>query len=266
MPQEGGNQDLKGLIASAAQPDEQQPSRGGEAAATGQGGANELASSLAELMQADPVLAGKIADLIEQHFGGGEQVQGVEGIPAAPAAPDTGAAASPGAAQVPPQPVAVPVADQQVPQELLQRLAALEQAVSQMQRPLADYQLDRELAQLRQRYDQLRRHYGDVLPEKFDELEKPVLEKYAAILEGKVPPHELALLAALSETLHGGDTPLRDRLLAAAAKQAQQAPPVEGRGGMAAAAEEKPPVPRTTAERMERLKELWRTLNQTPGA
>jgi hypothetical protein len=134
-----------------------------------------------------------------------------------------------------------------------------------MQRPLADYQLDRELAQARQRYEQLRQHYGDILPSDFNEMERPVLEKYNAILQGQVPPHELAVLLAAAEKLHSGDAPLRDRILAAVAQQAPAAPPVEGRGGMAPATSEKPPIAKTTAERMERLRELWRSMMQNPG-
>lgn len=165
-----------------------------------------------------------------------------------------------------PTPVQAQAQETQVPPELMQRLTALEQTIAQMQRPLADYQLDRELAQLRQSYDKYRKHYGDVLPERFDELEKPVLEKYQAILEGKIPPHELALRTALDEVLHSDDTPLRDRLLAMAAQQAPQPPRVEGSGGMTAApTNEEQPIPRTTAERMARLKELWKMLNQNPG-
>jgi len=249
-------QDLRSLIQTAAQPDHTQAP---EAVGGGGGDAAELANSLVQLMQADPGLASKIADVIEQHFsGGGSMSEPLGNMPVAPEPQSS--LAPPG----PPAPGAA--AASQVPPDLLQRLAALEQAVNHMQRPLADYQLDRELAQLRQRYEQLRQHYGDVLPDKFDALERPVLEKYQAILQGQIPPHELAFLAALSETLHSGDTPLKDRILAAVAKQAPQAPRVEGPGGMAAANEEKPPVARTTAERMERLKELWRTImSQNPG-
>jgi len=199
---------------------------------------------LAQLLQEDPTLAAKIADLIEQHYSGGEVMQ----------------------PQEQPQPQVALEPQAQVSPELAQRLAALEQTITQMQRPLADYQLDRELAQLRQNYGNYRKHYGDVLPENFDELEKPVLEKYQAILEGRIPPHELALRTALDEVLHSGDTPLRDRLLASVAQQAPQPPRVEGTGGMAAASTaEEQPTPRTTAERMARLKELYKTLLQNPG-
>lgn len=254
------NQDLQSLIQTAARPDEGQPAPADAAPSGESAPLGEIANSLVQLMQADPSLAAKVADLIEQHYSGGGEGM-VEAGNVQPAAAPVSVPPAP----EPAAPAAAAQAPAQVPPEFVQRLAALEQAIEQMQRPLADYQLDRELAQLRQMYDRYRQHYGDVLPEKFDDLERPVLEKYQAILEGRIPPHELAFRMALDEVLHKGDTPLRDRILAAVARQAPQAPRVEGTGGMAAAAEEKPPIPRTTAERMERLKELYRTLLQNPG-
>jgi len=216
----------------------------------------DLVVSLVELMQADPTLAAKMADVIEQHYVGGDAMPVPDSTPMPQEAP----------APAPQMQAPQAQAEAQLPPEVLQRLATLEQALDQIQRPLADYQLDKELAQMRQAYGKYRQHYGDVLPENFDELERPVLEKYQALLEGKLPPHELALKVALDEVLHGGDTLLKDRLLASVAKQAPQVPRVEGAGGSAAApAAEERPTPRTTAERMAALKELYKALQQNPG-
>ena len=116
--------DIQSLIQTAAQPQEPQPQQFDEGFDAPDAFGSAV-GALAQLLQEDPTLAAKIADLIEQHYSGGEVMQ----------------------PQEQPQPQVALEPQAQVSPELAQRLAALEQTITQMQRPLADYQLDRELAE-----------------------------------------------------------------------------------------------------------------------
>lgn len=228
----------------------------------------QLVHELVGLLQQDPELANKIADVLEQHFGGGEQMNNQQDLPVQSAAPAQAPPMQAGPApEVQPSLVqSPPVQASSVPPEVMQEVAALKQALAPLQAIAQDYQADREASRLRQRYDQLRQHYGDLLPQDIAELSQPLSDKYNAIVNGQVSPYELALLLAASDKLHGGDAPLKDRLLASVAQQGTNAPPVEGIRGVAPSTEQKRPIPRTTAERMEQLKQMWSTLmQQQPG-
>jgi len=203
-------------------------------------------------MLSDPAVADKIIKVLE----GGEKMDTTN-----QAAGQMPPAGTPGA--MPPG-TAPPPAGQQLSPEVLSRLAQIEQAMTAVNNTLGEYRLDKELADMRGKYGQLRNHFGEALPEDFGAIERTALEKYRDLIENKLPMHEVALHMAAMEKALADNTPLRDRLIAAAAQKAQSAgppPTPQGRsGGIPAAGEAGPQVYSTSADRMGALRELWRSL------
>jgi hypothetical protein len=192
-------------------------------------------------MVSNPALAQQIVGVLEGH--GAPQ----PGAPAPAPVPQPGVP-SPAA---PPRPSAGP------DPAVMQELAALKGQVGAMQAPLADYQLQQQLHDASKKYSTIQPHFGTVLPEDFGQLEKPVLEKYQALLNGQIPPHEAALKLAVLEHALQGDKPLKDRLVAAMASQGGQPPAVEGKGGAVPGVQTPAKkVYHTTAERLAALKQL----------
>lgn len=213
----------------------------------------EIATSLAQLLMSNPDLADKIAAVIE------EEVSGMSNADMGSVG-DVGGAL-PQAGQV--APAAAPGADtaptvSTVPPDILARIDALE-------RSAADARLNKELSEITSRYNELRQHFGDILPESVDE--KEVLQTYLDLLEGRMPMHKVAIeLLSLRKALNG-DGLLRDRLIAAAAQNMKQPPSLEGPGGnIAGSPSTGNEPPKTSAEALRRARQLWEALQGQPGS
>ncbi|MGQ9698970.1 MAG: hypothetical protein ACUVRO_13385 [Armatimonadota bacterium] len=197
----------------------------------GGAGLDDLARRIAALMTRDPSLAARIADVLEDVGKGVSQVEN--------------AGVSQGAALAAQAPVDEPAPQQAVDPLLAARLEQIEQA-------LADQEVDRELSRLMSRYNDLRHHFGGVLPEALDD--KAVLQKAYDVMAGKVSPFGLALAAYILEQVTSGEGTLRDRILASAAQQAHKPPAVEGRGGGVAAGGEELPKAKNASDLMRLLR------------
>lgn len=208
-----------------------------------------LGKQLAGLIMANPEIADKIADVLENL--GKEEPKGMMQQAAGTAPPMGGPV--PEAPAVAPQGVAGPAID------------PLTQArLEEIERQLADFEVDKELSRLSGRYSQLRPHFGDVLPESLEE--KALLKKVHEIATGRASPFDLALSALLLEQITSGEGTLRDRLLAAAAKNVQKPPAVEGRGGGVATAEGSPDVGKmSTTQLMDYIKNALAARRGQPG-
>lgn len=238
---------LQSLIGTAApqggSPVSGAPGAPGAPNAPGGTEIEQLSRELAQLMVSNPQLAQQIVNVLE---GQGAGTAGAPTMPPRPSAPS-----------VPPAPAPNPSPTPAMDPQLMQELAALKGQVGAMQAPLADYQLQQQLNDASKKYGTFRQHFGPVLPENFDQLQRPMLEKYQALLNGQIPHHEAALHLAVLEHALQGDKPLKDRLVAALASQGGQPPAVEGKGGTVVG-QQAPTnkVYKTTAERLAALKQL----------
>ncbi len=245
--------DPQQLIQTAGQPDAPQGNN-----------VEELARELATLMHNDPAKAEAILSAIE----GGPTMNDVP----APALTGTPGPMPPGAmppGAMPPGPMpGAPPAGPTASPEVMQKIMELEQQMQMANQTLGDYRLDRELNDLRGKYGQMRDHFGSALPEDFSALESPVLQNYRDLMEGKLPPHEVAFkLAALEQALQG-DGKLQERLVASAAQNRPNVPTPEGKGGgVPGSTPEQPQIYRTPGERLQALKKLWGNMQQAmPGS
>lgn len=201
---------------------------------------------LIALLDANPGLGAAIADLIEQYLTGGGRVTQAMAVPPA-AAPAVGAApaTAPGVA-----PGAAPAA---VPEDLLRRIAALEEARE-------NDELEKQLAAARKVYDTALKQHLPILP---DMDERAVLQMVLKIADN---PIEAAVkLYALEKALEGEGT-LADRLIAKhmEASKAKALPRVEGPGGAIPAGAHK--MPESMREAHARAREMLRALFATPGS
>ncbi len=211
----------------------------------------EIATGLAQMLVSNPGLADKIATVIEEEANGmnGMGDAGLEQSVSTGGVAPEGPAAQPQAAP--------PNSGPALPPELLARIDTLE-------RMAADARLNRELADASKRYGELRNHFGDVIPESPDENE--ILQTYLDLIEGKMPMHQVAVeLLTLRKAL-GGDGPLKDRLVAAAAKSVNRPPALEGTGGSVAGAAETKETPKTSAEALRKARQLWEAMQGQPGS
>ncbi|BCV23296.1 hypothetical protein [Gelria sp. Kuro-4] len=175
---------------------------------------------LAVLLQNDPELALKIADVIEQHYGGGSMFDnGAPGMPpASPMAP-----ANPPATPTPPAAQAAqgiaPSAGAAIPPELIDRLGRVESAQ-------ADMMLERELGEAKQEYATLKEQLP-ILPDLNDQ------ELLQIALERDGLPLKEALYIWAMQKMKSGEGPIADRIAAAvmSKSKARGLPPVEGKGG-----------------------------------
>lgn len=248
--------DPQQLIQTAGQPDSA-PNE------TSQNNIEELARELATLMNNDPAKAEAILSVIE----GGPAMNDVP-APVSPSPTDQTMGPNIGPNMGPNMGPAMGNTGQNMSPEFMQKLMELEQQMQMANQTLGDYRLDRDLNDLRGKYGQLREHFGPALPEDFSALETPVLERYRDLMEGKLPPHEVAFkLAALEQALQG-DGKLQERLIAAAAQNRPNVPTPEGKGGGVPGSTQEPPqVYRTPAERMQALRKLWNNMQQAmPGS
>lgn len=197
---------------------------------------------LYELLQRDPGLAAKMADLIEHHYGGGN----MEGYSFAPEVPAP--AATPPATSVPPATTPQPAASQQaLPPELLARLDRVEQEQANMA-------VERELADVRKEYEALKQDFP-ILPELADE---ELLQ--IALDKGGIPLKDALLIWAVDK-MRQGETPVADRITAHMLEQskAKKLPGVEGKGGSIPSGEAQPPqsLKEARAFAKDRLKALF---------
>lgn len=206
-----------------------------------------IAKQLAELMVSNPDIVAMIADVLESFVSEKEEpsmsLPGGQ-APVGPAAAPESSAPAITAPTAPP--TAVQQSAQTVDPEMLARL-------TQIERQMADHEVDRELSRIGGRYGQLRSHFGDVLPEKVEE--RALLQKVHEIISGKASPFDVALATMLLEQVTSGEGTFRDRILASAANTMQKPPAVEGRGGGVAASEGAPDVSKmSTTELMNYIK------------
>lgn len=223
---------------------------------------SNMGQELMDLMQADPALARKIADVIEQHYSsnteGGNQsmnehgnqgspMPGMEGNPAA-TAPAGGAV--PAGAMGPVSAPAAPIsqapamgpaqgapemsgAQQQmnIPPELINRLQNVERGQAQMS-------LDRELAEAKNDYQQIKEQLP-ILPDLND---KELLQ--VSYNKGGMPLKDALIYWAWNKLQEGsGEGTLADRIMAQKMNQSQTGglPKVEGKGGGIPSGAEAPP-------------------------
>lgn len=226
---------------------------------------------LATLLEQDPELTRKIANLIEEHYGGG-MMGGFGEVPTMPTmapASGFGASAPTEATPVPgfgaPTPAAptsgfgAPTATPtpgatgaSLPPELLERLDRVEQSQ-------ADMAVQRELEEARQEYEAMKEQLP-ILPEMDDqELIQIALDK------GGLPLQDALVLWAMQK-MREGEGAISDRLMAALMEQskAKGLPSVEGKGGMIPSGEV--PQPQSLREARGLAKDRLRALfSNTPG-
>jgi hypothetical protein len=173
---------------------------------------------LATLLERDPELTRKIADLIEQHYGGGN-VNELGGVPqAAPTAAPMGAVNAQPAMPTPTPPV--PSAPTVVPPELMERLNRVEQAQ-------ANLAVEKELEEARKEYEALKEQMP-ILPELNDQ------ELIQIAIDRNGLPLKDALALWAWQKMREGEGTIADRLMAAmmSKSKAKGLPAVEGKGGM----------------------------------
>lgn len=253
------------LIKSAAPEDQSQAAPAQEPSSVDDGNPVEM---LVALLQQDPELAGKVADLIEQHYGGGTVNDltpgggmphmahgdmgdmggmGSMGGPVGPIGPmaPAGPAGPPGVA--PPMAGPTPAA---VPPELIDRLNRLEQSHANMA-------LDKELADAKQEYAALKEQIP-ILPDLNDnELLQIALDK------GGLPLKDALALWAVQKMREGEGT-VADRIMAAMMEKskAKGLPSPEGKGGAIPSGEAQPPQSLKEARSLakDRLKALFSSM------
>ena len=219
-------------------------------------------------MDSNPDLANKIADVIEQYvieqnLGGGDMINQFDGVPPmnAPGAPGApGAPSMPGMSGMGPMlgpmggtttmPGMVAPAGPTVPPDLLERINALEEGH-------ANIALDRELANAKQQYEQLKNHFP-ILP---DLNEKEILQ--IAFDNGGMPLNQALQLWAMQK-LQEGEGTVADRITAATLNKskANGLPAVEGKGGSIPSGEQAPP--QSMKEARGRARDMLRALFAQP--
>ena len=181
----------------------------------------DAVQQLYELLASDPELATKVADLIESHFSGGENM------------PTPDAMIAPAGEPV----VATPQASNET--AVSPQMQQIMEQLGMMQKGFSDMQLEKALNQARDFHGNvLKKH----LPIVGDMNEQALLNEWKRLLE-EGPSSEDALLIAAMRDLMQGDTSLADRLLAHHAENApaKSLPRVEGKGGSQPTGETPPP-------------------------
>lgn len=257
--------DVKNLVASAGvegdtppQPNNPQPVEPVQAQPeVGQDGEVEVvARQLAELMKSNPEVAARIADVLESVVLGKEEPMMSVPVPPTGQEPMGHGPMGPG----PMGPGHVVTGTQTQPSVDPAVIARLEE----IERQMANHEVDRELSRVVGKYGQLRSHFGDVLPESLEE--KALLQKVHEVITGKASPFDVALAVLLLEQATSGDGTLRDRILASAAKGMQKPPAVEGRGGGVATSEGTPDVSKmSTTQLMDYIKGAVAARRGQPG-
>ncbi len=213
----------------------------------------EVVEMLTTLLQSDPQLAAKIADTIEQHYMGGVNMFDISGpdtagTAAAPNVPSSLPAANAPIGNVPPAATSA----QSVPNDLIDRLSRIEQAQANMA-------LDRELADVRKEYEDLKAQIP-ILPDLNDN------ELLKIALDNDGIPLKNALAIWAMQKMREGDGTIADRLMAAMMdkSKARGLPAVEGKGGSIPSGEAPPPQSMKDARNLakERLRALF---SSNPG-
>ncbi|WP_026487641.1 hypothetical protein [Caldanaerobius polysaccharolyticus] len=233
-------EDVKELINSAAPQGDAAPSTeeptagsvnepvandvdGGGGVATG-GEDMAFVQDLYGLLRSNPDLANRVADVIEEFFGGGEKQVAKETPTSSPSTlTPTGAAGqgTPGGG---------------MPPELMALVQVLDGRLSRLEKSQADMALEREMADTKQEYERLKEHFP-ILPDLND---KEILQ--IALQYDGLPLKEALYLWAMQK-LQEGEGSVADRLVAARIEQSKnnQAPRVETKGGGIPAGTQEPP-------------------------